>query len=502
MKSRIFISSVQREFAKERKALASYIRQDAILGKFFEVFLFEEVPAQERKADGVYLSEVDECDIYLGIFGHAYGNVDSSGVSATEREYQRAAKKHKPRICFVDKSIGDTDPRQAAFLSRVNADVVRRGFVGYDDLRTAVYAALAKYLEDKGLINVLPFDCSNSANVQLKNLAISKMRQFVRDARIERKWNIPANATPVKILEALRLVDDNGRILNPAVLLFGKDPQRFFPASCVKCAWFLTDRVEKPMADHQIYTGDIFKMVDDATFFVMSHISNQIGPHDAADSAAATSRFELPEPAVREAIVNAVCHRDYSSAASVQVMLFKDRLEIWSPGPLPKGMTLAKMYKRHKSYPANPLLAYAMFLRKYVEQTGTGTGDIIARCREWGLPDPQWQVEDGEDFVMVMPRPQSSVKGSVRSSVKSVDKTVDWTVDKTVDWTVNKTVDGPTNERILKLLATNPRATQEELARVLGLSVRGIEYAIGTLKKAKRIRKVGGKRFGHWEVIG
>ena len=116
----------------------------------------------------------------------------------------------------------------------------------------------------------------------------------------------------------------------------------------------------------------------------------------------------------------------------------------------------------------------------------TGTGDIIARCREWGLPDPQWQIEDDDDFVMVMPRPQSSVKS----------------VDKTVDWTVDKTADGSTNERILNLLVTNPRATQEELARVLGLSVRGIEYAIGTLKKAKRIRKVGGKRFGHWEVIG
>ena len=119
-------------------------------------------------------------------------------------------------------------------------------------------------------------------------------------------------------------------------------------------------------------------------------------------------------------------------------------------------------------------------------KAGTGTGDIIARCREWGLPDPQWQIEDDDDFVMVMPRLQSSVKS----------------VDKTVDWTVDKTADGSTNERILNLLVTNPRATQEELARVLGLSVRGIEYAIGTLKKAKRIRKLGGKRFGHWEVIG
>lgn len=73
------------------------------------------------------------------------------------------------------------------------------------------------------------------------------------------------------------------------------------------------------MADHQIYVGDIFMMVDDATFFVMSHISNQIGLHDATNSAAATARLELPEPAVREAVVNAACHHAYSSAASVSV---------------------------------------------------------------------------------------------------------------------------------------------------------------------------------------
>ena len=111
-----------------------------------------------------------------------------------------------------------------------------------------------------------------------------------------------------------------------------------------------------------------------------------------------------------------------------------------------------------------------------------------ARCREWGLPDPKWQVEDGEDFVMVMPRPQSSVKSSVR--------TVDWSVDKSVDWSVDKTCD-----QVLSILKTNPRATLDQVANVVGLSVRGIEQAIKRLKKAKRIRKVGGKRFGHWEVL-
>jgi len=123
------------------------------------------------------------------------------------------------------------------------------------------------------------------------------------------------------------------------------------------------------------------------------------------------------------------------------------------------------------------------------QERKTGTGDIIARCREWGLPDPQWQIEDDDDFVMVMPHPQSSVK----SVDWSVDKSVDWSVDKSVDWTC---------DHVLSILKTNPRATLDQVANVVGLSVRGIEQAIKRLKKAKRIRKVGGKRFGHWEVIG
>ena len=194
-------------------------------------------------------------------------------------------------------------------------------------------------------------------------------------------------------------------------------------------------------------------------------------------------------PAVLTHAVWALAHQKKPVVHNTRTLV---QFAVSSLGTLPKGMTVAMLKRRHRSIPVNPLLAQGMYLRGYIEHVGSGTGDIIARCREWGLPDPKWQVEDGEDFVMVMPRPQSSVK----SSVRTVGKSVDWTVD----WTVDKTAGDSTNERILNLLATNPRATQEELARVLGLSVRGIEYAIGTLKKAKRIRKIGGKRFGHWEV--
>ena len=405
MRFKIFISSVQREFAKERKALADYIRKDVILNRFFDVFLFEEVPAQERFASGVYLAGVDECDIYLCIAGAEYGNVDRKGVSATEREYQRAEAKGKTRICFVAKTDRQRDPRETAFVRRIEAEVTRRSFDGWDSLRTGVYAALAKFLEGQGRINDLPFDAAKTAKVALPDLSIAKIRSFVRDAREKRDWKVPANASPLRVLTALELVDDEGQIANSAELLFGKRPQRFFRSSEVKCMQYYADRVSKPMGDYRIFEGDVFQLSDQATDFVMAHIRNWVGTRAEGETAAVPTKFELPRDAVKEAIVNAVCHRDYNSLGSVQVMLFSDRLEVSSPGGLPKGMTVAKLHKAHRSLPVNPLLAQAMFLRGYIEKAGTGTEDMIAKCREWGVDIPIWEMEDADGFKVILRRP-------------------------------------------------------------------------------------------------
>ena len=87
---RIFISSVQAEFASERKRLCDYIRQDALLGRFFMPFIFEELPAINTSAQEAYLTEAGQCDIYIGLFGERYGYEDEAGVSPTEREYDAA----------------------------------------------------------------------------------------------------------------------------------------------------------------------------------------------------------------------------------------------------------------------------------------------------------------------------------------------------------------------------------------------------------------------------
>lgn len=103
---RIFVSSVQREFAGERRALRDFIEGDALLRRFFEVFLFEDLPASGRRADEVYLAEVDRCDVYLGLLGNDYGHEDAAGIPPTEREFDRATTAGKERLVFVR---GDDD---------------------------------------------------------------------------------------------------------------------------------------------------------------------------------------------------------------------------------------------------------------------------------------------------------------------------------------------------------------------------------------------------------
>ncbi len=93
---RIFISGVQREFAREREQLREYLRGDQLMRRFFEVFLFEDVPASDRWPDEVYLDEVERCEIYVGLFGTDYGFEDDEGISPTGREFDRATALDRP----------------------------------------------------------------------------------------------------------------------------------------------------------------------------------------------------------------------------------------------------------------------------------------------------------------------------------------------------------------------------------------------------------------------
>ena len=167
----------------------------------------------------------------------------------------------------------------------------------------------------------------------------------------------------------------------------------------MKFLHFYSDTVQRPMPSYQVYKGTLFEMVDQAVDFIMSKIDRSVGTR--GEGPVAPVKYEIPQGAIFEAVVNAVAHRDYASNASVQVMLFSDRLEIWNPGHLPPELTIDQLYVAHTSVPHNLLIANALFLVRYIEKAGTGILTMIKECLNAGLPSPEFRQEKGQ-FVQVL----------------------------------------------------------------------------------------------------
>src|SRR5688572_16010347 len=138
----IFISSVQKEFAAERRAVKEYIHGDPLLRRFFEVFLFEDLPASDRRADAVYLDEVARCDVYVGLFGDEYGYEDAEGVSPAHREFTHASQLRKQRLIFV-KGADDSakHPKMRALIRQAGNELIRRRFATVAELIAGIYAS-------------------------------------------------------------------------------------------------------------------------------------------------------------------------------------------------------------------------------------------------------------------------------------------------------------------------------------------------------------------------
>jgi predicted HTH transcriptional regulator len=310
------------------------------------------------------------------------------------------------------------------------------------------------------------------------------MHEFIIQARAKRNFPLQENASPEKLLTNLSLMDDRGRISNSALLLFGKRPQKFFITSEVKCVQFFGNVVEKPLPAYQICRGTLFEMIDQATAFVMDRVDLAVGTRADGKTASVPTDYELPPDAVKEAIVNAVAHRDYTSNGSVQVMLFRNRLEVWNPGQLPYGLTVNKLLEPHKSLPANPLIADPLFWTGYVDKVGTGTEDIVNLCKGKGLKSPEYHQE--EDFRVVIWRRGGQAVQNDPEMVQSDPEAVQ--------------IDSVLVQSVYDLINENHAISRAALAKALGTSERQVRKAIDALRD-KKIRRKGGDS-GEWEIIG
>ncbi len=236
----IFISSVQKELAEERRAMKAFVEGDALLRRFFTAFLFEDLPAADRRADEVYLDEVDRCAIYVGLFGNDYGYEDKDGVAPTEREFDRATLRAKPRLIFV-KGTDDKvrHPKMRTLVRKAGDQLIRRRFATPTELTKALYASLVDFLEDRGVIQNRPFDERPCIDATLDDIDAAVVVHFVRRARFERQFPLPEGTATADVLAHLNLIRE-GRPTHAATLLFGGDPQRFIPApksaACISMA--------------------------------------------------------------------------------------------------------------------------------------------------------------------------------------------------------------------------------------------------------------------------
>jgi predicted HTH transcriptional regulator len=429
MRFKIFISSVQSEFSRERRLLADYLSKDTLFRKFFDVFIFEDLPAKDQNPQAAYIDEVKQCDIFILLLGREYGFEFSDGTSPTQQEFETASKNNKYRLAFVSNhNETERDPKTNSLIRQVSDCVIYNIFSSPSELLSNVYSSLINFLAEKGELRNEPFDKSPNRDAELEDLSDEKIEWFVRRARAERNFPLTIEDGKEKILTHLNLLN-KGKISNAAVLLFGKQPQRFFLTSEVKCAHFHGNDVQKPIPFYQVYKGNLFELVDQAVDFVLSKIDLAVGTRKR--SIEVPTAYEIPVDVIKEAIVNAVAHRDYDSTASVQVMLFRNRLEVWNPGTLPPQLSIETLKENHGSYPRNPLIADALYYTHYIERMGTGIEDIVKKCLDFGLPEPQFKMRDG--FVSTIYRKQGIAFEKVIEESGEKNDTVDAPVDAPVD---------------------------------------------------------------------
>ncbi|MBI2440626.1 MAG: putative DNA binding domain-containing protein [Lentisphaerae bacterium] len=326
--------------------------------------------------------------------------------------------------------------------------------------------------------------------VSIGDLDKAGIRRFI--ARAGLVWDTPTNA-----LEKLGLLHA-GKLVNAAPLFFArKAPLQ------LRCAVFLTTE-SSTIIDRHDFDGNILELIEEAQRYILKNI--HIGMRVKG-----LYREDVPEisvDALREAIINAFCHRDYRDPDYVHVAIFKDRVEIRNPGRLFGSLTLDDLRKGYVSQRRNPLIADLFRRIEMVEAWGRGMPLIIKNA-----PDVVFR-EIGNLFIVSFNRPSyadESGRGDASSSGKEVPvrgflkessgkKVSEEGSGKKVRERRFGKDSGKTGHQILDFLSQQPEMTVPELAGRLGLTTRAIEKQIAKLRDAKLLLRTGGRKIGRWEV--
>ena len=228
--------------------------------------------------------------------------------------------------------------------------------------------------------------------VTFEDIDSESVKAFIKDAQKSGRMPDVSDLSIEELFEKLRL-SDNGEIKRAAIILFGKDPNRFYPNVLVKMGRFGNDDADLKFQETE--EGNIIQL--------LKSVPNQLNykfftkPIDF-EGMQRVEKGEYPVAALREMILNALVHRTYMGSM-IQLRVYDSKLTLWNEGNLPEGMELESLKRHHISRPRNPIIADICFKAGYIDSWGRGTLKIINSCKDAGLPEPTITALDGGILV-------------------------------------------------------------------------------------------------------
>ncbi len=225
---------------------------------------------------------------------------------------------------------------------------------------------------------------------ELKNETLDFFKKLaVKNKRIDE--NI-LNENNENVLENLKLLEKSV-LKRAAVLLFHPDPEKFVTGAFIKIGYFQTDT--ELIFQDEVH-GNLFEQVEKTTEILFTKYIKAIISYEGIHR---IETYEYPKEAIREALLNAIAHKDYAYAFPIQISVYNDKLMIWNEGRLPENWTVEKLLQKHSSKPRNPEIANAFFRAGYIEAWGRGTIKIAEQCQKHGLPTPEFKSEESDFWV-------------------------------------------------------------------------------------------------------
>lgn len=320
---------------------------------------------------------------------------------------------------------------------------------------------------------------------------------------------------PIRDILAKWKLLKNGIPTNGAVLLFSKNIDEY-PNFRLRMARFVG--MDKNMfRDNQRAEGNFFELLQAGIDFCFKHLS--LSGRITSKSLEREERLEVPIDALREALINALCHRWWEQHnLTISLAIYDDRIEIASPGKFPRQITPENIKEPHESFPHNLNVAEALFRMTYLENWGSGAKRIIDACRAQNIEEPTWSDNGGFITVtfkrptiksMSIPEKSSSTPEKEINTSESRDSSPESTTEigvSTIESAIEKMLrstdfaNSSTEQKIIELLRVDPSLTLDKLFPLLNMSRKGVQKAIERLKESGKLSREGSTKSGRWIV--